>query len=66
MGVFRVGWSLAVVACCLVVVPLLVHATVLPAYLLPGCGAHAPSAPVAEFDISEREGTLSVTLVVFR
>jgi len=60
--VSRLGWSLAVVACCLVAVPLLVHATVLPAYLLPGCGAHAPSSPVAEFDISTGNGTLTVTL----
>ena len=55
-------WSVAVAVCYLVAVPTLVHATVLPAYLLPGCGAHAPSVPAAGADITLENDTLSVEL----
>jgi hypothetical protein len=52
----------ALLACCLIAVPLLVHATVLPAYLLPGCGPHAPTGPTANADISLENDTLVVEL----
>ncbi|WP_276258543.1 hypothetical protein [Haloglomus litoreum] len=52
----------ALVVCYLVSVPVLVHATVLPAYLLPGCGPHAPTAPTAGADIALENDTLVVDL----